>query len=263
MLEEERRQKKQKLIQKKQREEQVDVESQNVWSAGTPFSVSRNLMNPMESRGLGDRKIGQPIHAQSIMQQLIEPISQQQSRMPNSLSPSSQQKETNMYSNKNNKGDMPSHSTQSPTPIFGSLSDLECKSLNEISSSFRNMPQALPSRSYFPRNPIRVPEVFPLNPHKNCDQPEYVSKYDVDTLFFMFHYTQGTHQQFLAAQELKKRSWRYHKKYLTWFQRHTEPKVANNEFEQGAYIYFDYESSWCQRVKNDFMFEYQYLEDNV
>jgi hypothetical protein len=37
---------------------------------------------------------------------------------------------------------------------------------------------------------------------------------------------QGTYQQYLAARELKKQSWRYHKKYMTWFQRHEEPKVS-------------------------------------
>eukprot|EP00965_Chrysotila_dentata_P133389 4410735-Pleurochrysis_carterae.AAC.1 len=43
---------------------------------------------------------------------------------------------------------------------------------------------------------------------------------------------QGTYQQYLAARELKKQSWRYHKKYLTWFQRHEEPKVTADEYEQ-------------------------------
>lgn len=51
---------------------------------------------------------------------------------------------------------------------------------------------------------------------------------------------QNTYQQYLAAKELKKQSWRYHRKYNTWFQRHEEPKVANDEFEQGTYVYFDF-----------------------
>lgn len=28
---------------------------------------------------------------------------------------------------------------------------------------------------------------------------------------------------------------RYHKKYLTWFQRHDQPKVTTDEYEQGTY----------------------------
>ena len=48
---------------------------------------------------------------------------------------------------------------------------------------------------------------------------------------------------------------------MTWFQRHEEPKKVTEEFEQGTYIYFDYESGWSQRKKSDFVFEYCYLED--
>lgn len=51
---------------------------------------------------------------------------------------------------------------------------------------------------------------------------------------------QNTYQQYLAAKELKKQSWRYHRKYNTWFQRHDEPKVATDEYEQGTYVYFDF-----------------------
>lgn len=51
---------------------------------------------------------------------------------------------------------------------------------------------------------------------------------------------QNTYQQYLAAKELKKQSWRYHRKYNTWFQRHEEPKVATDDFEQGTYVYFDF-----------------------
>jgi hypothetical protein len=51
---------------------------------------------------------------------------------------------------------------------------------------------------------------------------------------------QGTYQQYLAARELKKQSWRYHKKYNTWFQRHEEPKIKTDEYEMGTYVYFDF-----------------------
>jgi hypothetical protein len=39
-----------------------------------------------------------------------------------------------------------------------------------------------------------------------------------DTLFFIFYFQTGTLQQYLAARELKRQGWRFHKKYLTWFQ---------------------------------------------
>ncbi|KAJ6291086.1 hypothetical protein OIU76_023192 [Salix suchowensis] len=34
--------------------------------------------------------------------------------------------------------------------------------------------------------------------------------YGTDTMFFAFYYQQNTYQQYLAAKELKKHSWRYH-----------------------------------------------------
>jgi CCR4-NOT transcription complex subunit 3 len=95
--------------------------------------------------------------------------------------------------------------------------------------------------------------------------------YGTDTLFFAFYYQQNSYQQYLAAKELKKQSWRYHRKFNTWFQRHKEPKIATDEYEQGAYVYFDFqtpkdenqEGGWCQRIKNEFTFEYSYLEDEL
>lgn len=45
-------------------------------------------------------------------------------------------------------------------------------------------------------------------------------------------YTQGTRAQYLAAKALKKQSWRFHTKYMMWFQRHEEPKAITDEYEQ-------------------------------
>ena len=40
--------------------------------------------------------------------------------------------------------------------------------------------------------------------------------------------------------ELKRANWRFHKKYATWFARQEDPKVSTEEYEQGSYIYFDF-----------------------
>ena len=80
---------------------------------------------------------------------------------------------------------------------------------------------------------------------------QFFEKLDSDTLFFAFYYQQGTARQYAAARELKRQSWRYHKKYLTWFQRHEEPKVTTEDHESGTFVYFDYESGWCQRIKQE------------
>ncbi|KAL1529642.1 hypothetical protein AB1Y20_000584 [Prymnesium parvum] len=138
--------------------------------------------------------------------------------------------------------------------------------LQMLNLSLQNMPEPSDSerpKTYTPRNPYPTPNSFPQTPAAVFDSPAVFDKFDTDTLFFIFYYQQGTYQQYLAARELKKQSWRYHKKYLTWFQRHEEPKVTAEEFEQGTYVYFDYETGWCQRIKSEFTFEYGYLEDEL
>mmetsp|Transcript_23229 Transcript_23229/g.38195 ORF Transcript_23229/g.38195 Transcript_23229/m.38195 type:complete len:983 (-) Transcript_23229:121-3069(-) len=138
--------------------------------------------------------------------------------------------------------------------------------LQMLDSSYRTMPEPSDSerpKQYVPRNPYPTPACFPQGPAPVFEDPAIFEKFDTDTLFFIFYYQQGTYQQYLAAKELKKQSWRYHKKYLTWFQRHEEPKVTTEEYEQGTYVYFDYETGWCQRIKTEFTFEYGYLEDEL
>ncbi|KAG8468843.1 hypothetical protein KFE25_007361 [Diacronema lutheri] len=138
--------------------------------------------------------------------------------------------------------------------------------LRALQASMRNIPELHDServKTYVPRNPYPTPGSFPQTPSPIFDQPSTFAQLDTDALFFVFYYQQGTYQQYLAAKELKRQSWRYHKKYLTWFQRHEEPKVTTDEYEQGTYIYFDYETGWCQRIKTDFTFEYGHLEDEL
>lgn len=117
------------------------------------------------------------------------------------------------------------------------------------------------SRTFTPRQPLSIPTYYPSTPPPILENPSIFERFELDTLFFIFYYQQRTYAQYFAARELKRQSWRFHKKYLTWFQRHEEPKTITEEFEQGTYIYFDYEGNWCQRKKSEFTFEYRYLED--
>jgi len=135
---------------------------------------------------------------------------------------------------------------------------------NMLDSSFKYVPRLHDSDEpdfYTMENAYPTPSYYPEEPQKTYENPEIFKKYDVDTLFFIFYYQQGTYQQYLAARELKRQSWRFHKKYYTWFQRLEEPKHITEEYEQGTYIYFDYEDLWCKRKKSEFKFEYCYLED--
>lgn len=98
---------------------------------------------------------------------------------------------------------------------------------------------------YRPQNPYAyTPPHYPQEPLGIFDDPRLYSRIDPDSLFYAFYYRQGTYQQYLAAKALKGQSWRFHKQYQTWFQRHEEPKNITEEFEQGTYRFFDYESTW-------------------
>ncbi|KAF3692007.1 CCR4-NOT transcription complex subunit 3 CCR4-associated factor 3 [Channa argus] len=115
-------------------------------------------------------------------------------------------------------------------------------------------------RQYLMRNPCpTLPFHHHIPPH-HSDSIEFYQRLSTETLFFIFYYLEGTKAQYLSAKALKKQSWRFHTKYMMWFQRHEEPKTITDEFEQGTYIYFDYEK-WGQRKKEGFTFEYRYLED--
>ncbi|KRZ78993.1 CCR4-NOT transcription complex subunit 3, partial [Trichinella papuae] len=102
------------------------------------------------------------------------------------------------------------------------------------------------------RVPYLTPPYYPQSPLPLSDTFEHFNRLSPETLFFIFYYLQGTKSQYLAAKALKRQSWRFHTKYMMWFQRLEEPK--------GTYIYFDFER-WMQRKKEDFTFEYRYLED--
>jgi CCR4-NOT transcription complex subunit 3 len=139
--------------------------------------------------------------------------------------------------------------------------------LSALNDSFAAVPNTVDndrSRNYSPQNPYALaPASYPSAPSPIFENPDVFEKLGTDALFFIFYYAQGTYQQYLAARELKKQSWRFHKKYMTWFQRHQEPKITTDEYEQGTYVYFDYETGWCTRIKTDFRFEYSYLEDSL
>jgi CCR4-NOT transcription complex subunit 3 len=99
-------------------------------------------------------------------------------------------------------------------------------------------------RHFKPQTRYNTPAHYPQEAPAVFDDPRLYSRIDTDTLFYVFYYRQNTYQQYLAAKALKSQSWRFHKQYQTWFQRHEEPKTITEEFEQGTYRFFDYESTW-------------------
>ncbi|XP_071813136.1 CCR4-NOT transcription complex subunit 3-like isoform X2 [Apostichopus japonicus] len=134
---------------------------------------------------------------------------------------------------------------------------------NMMESAFIHPPHPSDSerlRLHLPRNPYPTPLYHCQHMPARMDSLDFFMRLSTETLFFIFYYQEGTRAQYLAAKALKRQSWRFHTKYMMWFQRHEEPKTITDEFEQGTYIYFDFEK-WGQRKKEGFTFEYRYLED--
>lgn len=115
---------------------------------------------------------------------------------------------------------------------------------------------------------VQVPESFPGAPIGESQLAEIMGK-SIDVCFFCFYYMKGSIAQYLAAKELKRRGWRYHTSLSTWFQRYREPITLTDSYEESDMIFFDFyvtpggsgNGGWCQRLKKNFVFQYQYLED--
>ncbi|KAJ3359503.1 general negative regulator of transcription subunit 5 [Allomyces javanicus] len=140
-----------------------------------------------------------------------------------------------------------------PRPIPTML-DAALASAPMVADSERGKP-------YVPQRPYVTPGYYPQQPAAVLGHPALYERLELDTLFFMFYFQPGTYAQYMAARELKRQSWRYHKQYRTWFQRHNDPAAMTDEYELGTYLYFDHESAWRQQTRDQFKFEYRYLED--
>jgi CCR4-NOT transcription complex subunit 3 len=146
------------------------------------------------------------------------------------------------------------HLPSSLSDLLGSFEETKKRAmsnsvdLNMLHASRVNCPIPMDAEKpnhYKPQSPYAyTPSHYPQEPLGIFDDPRLYSRIDTDSLFYAFYYKQGTYQQYLAAKALKSQSWRFHKQYQTWFQRHEEPKTITEEFEQGTYRFFDYESTW-------------------
>ncbi|XP_061675708.1 CCR4-NOT transcription complex subunit 3-like isoform X3 [Syngnathoides biaculeatus] len=87
-------------------------------------------------------------------------------------------------------------------------------------------------RQYLMRNPCPALPFHHRAPPAHSDSLDFYQRLSTETLFFIFYYLEGTKAQYLAAKALKKQSWRFHTKYMMWFQRHEEPKTITDDFEQ-------------------------------
>lgn len=140
--------------------------------------------------------------------------------------------------------------------------DLEDYQKAQLENALRFYDDILDFRkSYVPKVQFEAPLFFPKEPLCVFECPEIYKKLDIDTLFYIFYTERSTLHQYFATRVLKSRSWRFHTKYKTWFQRLEEPRYITEDYEQGSYMFFDYDTTWTIRKKTDFTFEYKYLEN--
>ena len=153
-------------------------------------------------------------------------------------------------------------SHESQTAQLLNMLKFSCSNRPNCSDSLHR-PSYAPSNLYTQTGPDgRL--IYPVREVRR-DDISLMGQLPFDALQLIFYYREGTHSQFLAAQELKRRSWRFHKKFGIWMQRASETvKVSNQAFEFGSYDFFDLGGeNWSMRTKSDFTFEYEYLDDEL
>ncbi|CAG9466138.1 unnamed protein product [Pedinophyceae sp. YPF-701] len=117
---------------------------------------------------------------------------------------------------------------------------------------------------------LDLPASYPRQRIPQVQNPLLYERVDPELLFLAFYLMPGTYQQHLAAKQLKKQSWRYHKQHQSWFQRHDAPRSITDDHETGSYVYFDHTAptaaggeGWCYRVRHDLKIEYAVLENEL
>ncbi|KAK1437061.1 hypothetical protein QVD17_02846 [Tagetes erecta] len=89
----------------------------------------------------------------------------------------------------------------------------------------------------------------------------YFSKFQLNTLFYIFYSMPKDEAQLYAANELYNRGWFYHREHHLWFMRHAnmDPLVKTNAYERGSYICFD-PNTWETIRKDNLVIYYEMLE---
>lgn len=104
-----------------------------------------------------------------------------------------------------------------------------------VSDNFGSSPKSQKEPEY------KLPTCYYMQPP--AIRSSHFTKFQLETLFYIFYTMARDMLQLLAAVELYNRKWRYHKGLKLWFKCDTEP---NGGYENAAYIYFDIKS-WERR----------------
>lgn len=92
-------------------------------------------------------------------------------------------------------------------------------------------------------------------------QPGYFSKFQQDTLFYIFYSMPGDEAQLFAADELASRNWWFHKELKMWLRHvpNTDATAKSDRFERSSFYVFD-TSTWEVVRKDSFGLSYDMLE---
>ncbi|KAK6204656.1 negative transcriptional regulator [Scheffersomyces amazonensis] len=129
-----------------------------------------------------------------------------------------------------------------------------------VEISLNNCPDSQDSdkpRQYHPQTIHPSSIDYPQEPMYELTSRNIFKKFDTDTLFFCFYYS-DVHDQisrYNAARELSNRGWIFNKELKQWFQKEEERKsIRPSVKKQSNYKYFDYEKTWLTRRKENYLF---------
>lgn len=110
-----------------------------------------------------------------------------------------------------------------------------------------------------PEPEFTVPSCYMHNPPRL--QPGYFSKFQLETLFYIFYSMPGDEAQLYAADELAIRGWWFHKDHKLWLARvpNAEPVMKTDRFERASYFVFD-TSLWDCVRRDNFGLHYDAVE---
>ncbi|OWB80216.1 hypothetical protein B5S32_g4475 [[Candida] boidinii] len=104
---------------------------------------------------------------------------------------------------------------------------------------------------------FKTPNSFKIDNKELNNVENRLSGFNSETLFFIFYAKPKDVLQELAARELNKRNWRYHKDLQVWLTKdsNSEPTPNGPGSERGTYVFFD-PASW-EYITKDFVLYYQ------
>lgn len=160
---------------------------------------------------------------------------------------------------------IPQTRLQNPLP-FQSISLL-------LELSLLNCPDLFDAEKPRQYNPVNIHPSsvdYPQEPMYELNLSAFMRKFDNDTLFFCFYYSDGVDNlaKWNASRELSRRNWVFNTELKQWFarddklkgrsmlvvQKEEEAPESSDDDKEENYKYFDYERTWLTRRKEKFRF---------